>query len=160
MLEAFCGDRSRSDWGISHMLKKVCGVYLVAVAVLLAVHTVVEPLYYASEPGQPYSPFWTILNPLTALAIVVGAWFSFVRKQGVTGEAVTREFLVSNTLFYGFLFLGIMFFWNWFNLWSPAFTAIGPDAVSLVWIAVDAGGPLLAGACGIHLLRSGGAAGG
>lgn len=138
------------------MLRKVCGVYLVAVAVLLAVHTVVEPLYYASEPGQPYSPLWTVLNPLTALAIVLGAGFSYARKRGVTGEAVTREFLVSNTLFYGLMFLGIVFFWNWFNLWSPAFTAIGPDAVSLAWIAVDAGVSLLAGACGFHLLRNGG----
>lgn len=137
------------------MLKKICGLYLFAVAVLVAVHTVVEPLYHASEPGQPYSPFWTIVNPLTALAIVLGAVFSYTRKTGAGGEAVTREFLVANTLFYGFLFLGIMFFWNWFNLMSPAFTAIGDETVSLVWIVVDAGVPLLAGVTGIHLLRSG-----
>ena len=140
------------------MLKKICGVYLFAVAVLVAVHTVVEPLYHASGPGQPYSPFWTIVNPLTALAIVLGAVFSYSRKRGAggeAGEAVTREFLVANTLFYGFLFTGIMFFWNWFNLLSPAFTAIGDETVSLVWIVIDAGVPLLAGATGIHLLRSG-----
>ncbi|MCY3941644.1 MAG: hypothetical protein OXG29_11280 [Gammaproteobacteria bacterium] len=136
------------------MLKKICGLYLFAVAVLVAVHTVVEPLYHASGPGQPYSPFWTIVNPLTALAIVLGAVFSYARKAGAGGEVVTREFLVANTLFYGFLFVGIMFFWNWFNLMSPAFTAIGDDTVSLVWIVVDAGVPLLAGATGVHLLRS------
>lgn len=137
------------------MLKKICGLYLFAVAVLVAVHTVVEPLYHASGPGQPYSPFWTIVNPLTALAIVLGAVFSYTRKAGAGGETVTREFLVANTLYYGFLFVGIMFFWNWFNLLSPAFTAIGEDTVSLVWIVVDAGVALLAGATGIHLLRSG-----
>lgn len=141
------------------MLRKICGVYLFAVAVLLAVHTVVEPLYHASGPGQPYSPFWTILNPLTALAIVLGAVFSYTRKRSVAGEAVTREFLVANTLFYGFLFIGIMFFWNWFNLLSPAFTAIGDETVSLVWIVIDVGVPLLAGAAGIHLLRSSAAGG-
>lgn len=137
------------------MLKKICGLYLFAVAVLVAVQTVVEPLYHVSGPGQPYSPFWTIVNPLTALAIVLGAVFSYTRKTRAGGEAVTREFLVANTLFYGFLFFGIMFFWNWFNLMSPAFTAIGNETVSLVWIVVDAGVPLLAGATGIHLLRSG-----
>ena len=137
------------------MLNKICGLYLFAVAVLVAVHTVVEPLYHASGPGQPYSPFWTIVNPLTAVAIVLGAVFSFRRKRGAAGETVTREFLVANTLFYGFLFAGIMFFWNWFNILSPAFTAIGDETVSLVWIVVDAGVPLLAGATGVHLLRSG-----
>ena len=136
------------------MFRKICGLYLFAVAVLVAVHTVAEPLYHASGPGQPYSPFWTIVNPLTALAIVLGAVFSYTRKRGVEGEDVTREFLVANTLFYGFLFVGIMFFCNWFNLLSPAFTAIGDETVSLVWILVDAGVPLLAGAAGIHLLRS------
>ena len=45
-----------------------------------------------------------------------------------------------------------MFFWNWFNLLSPAFNAIGPDAVALTWIIIDAGLPLLAGALGIHML--------
>ena len=135
------------------MLKKLCGVYLIVVAVLLAVHTVVEPLYHESGPGQPYSPLWAIVNPLTALAIVLGVIFNFTRKQGAGGDAVTREFLVSSTLFYGFLFVGIMFFWNWFNLLSPAFTAIGDETVSLVWIVVDAGVPLLAGVTGLHLLR-------
>lgn len=79
------------------MLKKICGMYLFAVAVLVAVHTVVEPLYHASGPGQPYSPFWTIVNPLTALAIVLGAVFSYTRKRGAGGETVTREFLAANT---------------------------------------------------------------
>ncbi|MCY3989355.1 MAG: hypothetical protein OXF94_12345 [Gammaproteobacteria bacterium] len=136
------------------MLKKICGLYPFAVAVLGAGHTVVEPLYHASGPGQPYSPFWTIVNPLTALAIVLGAVFSYTRKRCAGGETVTREFVAANTLFYGFLFVGIMFFWNWFNLLNPAFTAIGDDTVSLVWIVVDAGVALLAGAAGIHLLRS------
>ena len=136
------------------MLKKFCGVYLIAVAVVVAVHTVVEPLYHVSGPGQAYSPFWTILDPLMALAIVLGVIFGYTRKQGCGGEEVTREFLVSNTLFYGFLFVGILFFWSWFNLLSPDFTAIGDQTASLVWIIIDAALPLFAGVTGIHLLRS------
>ncbi len=87
------------------MFRKICGLYLFAVVVLVAVHTVAEPLYHASGPGQPYSPFWTIVNPLTALAIVLGAVFSYTRERRM-------------------------------------------------WILVDAGVPLLAGAAGIHMLRS------
>ena len=69
---------------------------------------------------------------------------------------MTREYLTANTLFYGFLFVSILFFWNWFNLRSPAFTAIGDDAVSLVWIVIDALLPLVTGAMGVHLARGGG----
>ncbi len=75
--------------GVMHMPKKLCGVYLIAVAVLVAIHTVAEPLYHASGPGQPYSPFWTIVNPLTALAIVLGVIFNYTRKQGA--GVVSRE---------------------------------------------------------------------
>ena len=68
-----------------HILKKICGLYLIAVAILAAVHAVVEPLYHVAGPGQPYSPFWTIVNPLTALAIVLGVMFGYLRKQGAAG---------------------------------------------------------------------------
>lgn len=141
------------------MLKKICGVYLIAIAVVVAVQTVAEPLYHVSGPGQPYSPIWTLINPLTALAIVLGVIFAYTGKQDAGGQTVTREFLVSNALLYGFLFVGIIFFWNWFNILSPEFTAVGDDAISLAWIIIDAAVPLLAGVTGIRLLRGGSSGG-
>ena len=137
------------------MMKKISGLYLIVVAVVIAVHTVVEPLYHTSSEAQMYSPFWDIGNPLSALAVVLGVVFGYLRKRDVdsAGGAVTREFFAANTLFYGFLFVGILFFWNWFNRLSPAFTAIGQETVSLVWILFDASLPLLAGAMGMHLLQ-------
>ena len=140
------------------MLKRIIGVFLTAVAAAVAVHTVLEPLYHVSREGQPYSPVWSILNPLMAVAIVLGLVLGWRRKQeadGQGGEAgVTREFLAANTLLYGLLCVGIMFFWNWFNLLMPAFTAPGGDTVTLVWILIDATLPLLLGAMGIHLLSA------
>ena len=53
------------------MLKRISGIYLILMGIAVAVHTVVEPLYHASGPGQPYSPFWDILNPLMAVAIAL-----------------------------------------------------------------------------------------
>ena len=69
-----------------------------------------------------------------ALAIVLGVRFSYIRKRAANhegGAPITREFLAANTLFYGFLFVGILFFWNWFNFRSPDFTGVGPETVSL-----------------------------
>ena len=143
-------------------MNRIVGVYLVAMAVILAVHTVVEPLYHVSADGQPYSPLWTIINPLTALAVVLGVIAAWRCKRAVDTEGgdgpVSRAFLIANTLFFGLLFVGILFFWNWFNLLSPGFTAIPPETVSLVWIIVDAALPLLWGATGIALIRGRGAA--
>ena len=87
------------------------------------------------------------------VALVLGIVYGYFRKTAVDndGGGVSREYLVANTLFYGFLFVSILFFWNWFNLHSPAFTAIGDETVSLVWIIIDALLPLVTGAMGIHV---------
>ena len=140
-------------------LKRISGIFLVLMAVAVAVHTVVEPLYHTSSKGQPYSPLWDILDPLMALAIALGVIFGYLRKKAADSEgdsgAVTREFVAANAQFYGFLFVGILFFWNWFILLSPAFTAVGAETASLVWILIDATLPLLTGAMGVFLLRGG-----
>jgi hypothetical protein len=92
------------------------------------------------------------------LAVVLGVVFGCIRKKAVDSEegsgAITREFLAANTLFYGFLSVGILLLWNWFNELSPAFTAAGEDTTALVWILIDTALPLLSGTMGIFLLRS------
>ena len=138
------------------MLKRISGVILIVMAVVVAVQTIVEPLYHTSSEGQPYSPLWSIIGWLMMLPIALGLIYGYLRKKDVDSEgggAVTREFLAANTQFYGFLFVGILFLWNWFNQLSPGFTAIGADTVTLVWILVDAALPLLSGAMGMFLLR-------
>ena len=141
------------------MLSRICGVFLLALAVVVAIHTVAEPLYHTSSDTQPYSPFWAILDPIMVLGIALGLVFSYARKRRVDGEGdsgpVTREFLVANTQFFGFVSVGILMLWNWFNLLSPAFAAVGADTVSLVWILIDATLPLLLGSVGMFLVRNG-----
>ena len=142
------------------MMKRIGGFYLVAIAVAVAVHTVAEPLYYVSSDAAPYSPVWSILNPLMAIAIVLGVAVAWRCKRAVdqegSGAPVTRDFLVANTMFYGLLFTGIMYLWNWFNLMNPGFAHIAPGTASLVWIIVDAALPLLWASAGFALLRDGG----
>lgn len=139
-------------------LKRIVGVVLILIGAVVAIHTVVEPLYHVSSQASPYSPNWSYINPLMALAIVLGLIFACMRKQEVDREdgsaAVTRDFLAANTVFYGLLFVGILFFFNWFNLQSPSYTAVGPDAVSVVWAVIDAALPLLLGAQGMTMVRS------
>ena len=140
------------------VIRRASGLLLVLVAVAVAVHTVVEPLYHTSSESQPYSPLWNILDPLMVAAVAVGLLYAFLRKRRACrnqdGSAISRSWLVANTQFYGLLFVAILLLWNWFNLLSPRFTAIGDETVSLVWILIDALLPLLLGALGISLLRT------
>ena len=139
------------------MVQRIGGTFLVLVAVAVAVHTVVEPLYHASADGQPYSPLWTILDPLMVASVAVGGIFAWLRKRTAggqrAGDAVTRLWLAANTWFYGLLAVAIMLLWNWFNLLSPRFTAVGDETASLVWIIIDTLLPLLFASLGISLLR-------
>ena len=132
--------------GSGDVMARIGGVLFIAVAVVIAVHTVVEPLYHVSTEGQPYSPVWDLLDPLMVVTVALGALLAWRRKRAVDQEAdgpVTREFLAANVLFFGFLFVGFLLLWSWFNLLSPGYTAAGPETASLVWMVIDAGLPLL-----------------
>ena len=139
------------------MASRIGGVFFLAVAVVVAVHTVVEPLYHVSAEGQPYSPVWEVLDPIMVVAVALGTVVAWQRKRRVDEEGddapVTRAFLAANALFFGFLFIGILLLWSWFNLLNPGFTGAGPEAASVVWMAIDAGLPLLCGGTGVGLLR-------
>ena len=141
------------------IFRRSVGVVLIVIGAVVAVHMVVEPLYHASSEASPYSPIWSIINPFMALAVVLGVIFGYIRKRDVDqeggGAPISREFLSANTLFYGFLFVGILFFSNWFNLLSPDFTAVGTDTASLVWAFIDAALPLISGVMGLSLLKCG-----
>ena len=143
---------------VSDVGQRIGGIFLLVVAVAVAVQTVVEPLYHASKEGQPYSPLWSVLDPLMVVAVAVGVLFAWLRKRAAGGggrgsDVVTRAWLAANTWFYGLLAVAILLLWNWFNLLSPRFTAIGDETASLVWIIIDTLLPLLLGSLGISLLR-------
>ena len=138
-------------------LKKVIGVFLILVAAIVAIHTVAEPLYYTSTDKQPYNAsVWLYINILSAISLVFGIIISYIRKSNVSESSSVQEFIAANTLFFGFMFAAILFFWNWFGLINPGgdYDPAKTDTASMVWIIFDAILPLLNGALGIHLLRS------
>ena len=137
-------------------MARIGGVFFIAVAVVIALHAAVEPLYHASTDAQPYSPAWDVLDPLMVVTVVFGTVLAWRRKRGVDGAGdapVTREYLTANVLFYGFLFIAVLLLRNWFDQLSPAFSGVGPDTVNAAWLVVDAVLPLLSGATGVALLR-------
>ena len=138
-------------------LKRVIGVVLIVIAVIVAIQTIIEPIYHTSTDDSPHSSAWDIINPLSAISIILGLIFGYIRISSVGADSSVQEFIAANTLFYGFIFTAIIFFWNWFGIMSIAsdFTAVGMDTRSLVWILFDAIFPPLNIAMGISLLRAG-----
>ena len=139
-------------------MNRLGGIFFIAMAALIALHTVAEPLYHVSTDSQPYAPIWYVLDVLMVLSAAIGVAYVWGRKRALDRAGddapVSRVWLTANLLFYGYLFIGIMLLWNCFILISPQFTAIAPGTVSLVWIIIDAALPLLFGATGAALLRN------
>ena len=136
--------------------KRFIGVVLIVIAAIVAIQTILEPIYHTSTDDSPYSSAWDYINPLSAISIILGLIFGYIRMRGVGENSSVQEFIAANTLFYGFIFTAIIFFWNWFGIMGVAsdFTAVSHGTRSLVWILFDAILPPLNIAMGIHLLRA------
>ena len=137
-------------------LKRVIGIVLIVIAAIVAIQTIIEPVYHTSTEDSPHSSAWDYINPLSAISIIVGLIFSCIHMSRLSENSSVQEFIGANSLFYGFIFVAIIFFWNWFGISGVGsdFTAVGMDTRSLIWILFDAILPPLNIAMGISLLRS------
>ena len=112
-------------------------------------------IYFVAGQLEVLPPLWTPINYLMAVSAALGVIFSYLRKRALEAAGldriVTRRYLEANILFYGFLFIAMLFFWNWFDSLFDA----DPQDIDhhIVWIIVDTVGPLLWGALGMFLLR-------
>ena len=136
-------------------IQQFFGVVLIVIAAIVAIQTVIEPIYHTSTPEHPYNRIWKIIDPLSAISIIVGLEFGYLRMRRTRENPSVQEFIAANALFYGFVFAGILLFWNWFGISKAAkdFTAVSADVRSLVWTFFDALLPVLNAAMGNHLLR-------
>ena len=131
-------------------LRRVVGAVLLLTAVIVGTYFVMDQIEIL--------PFlWPPLNYLMAVAAALGVIFAYLRKRSLEAAGldriVTRRYLEANILFYGFIAIAMLFFWNWFDLLVD--TDPQDTDRHIVWIIVDTVGPLLWGALGMHLLRGG-----
>ena len=139
-------------------LSRIVGVYLVAVALLVGIFAVVEPLLHTSTEQFPHSPWWKNINPLTGVAVALGVVFGYLRKRAVEedmeDDALDWPRLAANVLFYGLLGVALLYYWNWFGTLSPGY-APGQTALPFTWKLTDVAFPVLAGTLGVSMLRGG-----
>ena len=128
------------------LLGRVTSVYLIVLAVVVAVNFIITPLYH---PGgdEPYT-VWEVLNWFMAVGMVITVIASYVQKRRVDadGSADVKRYLEANAVFYLAVVVFLIFFWNWFSNLSPNNAADGQ-----YWVVVDTLMPIVTGVTGCRM---------
>lgn len=142
-------------------LKKLVGVYLIGLAVVVAVYFIIGG--FLPDDFDPLN-VWEILDIMMAVALVFALLFNYVQKRriggGETGGLVTRTYLEANVLFYFTAGIAILFLHNWFALLGFGADNLGaPDATGnhqrwVIWAVVDVMLPITLGVTGCRIWAS------
>jgi hypothetical protein len=131
------------------ILIRAVAAYLVLVAVAVAVHFIITPLYH---PGGD-APFtaWAVMNWFMAVAMLITLAAACAEKRRIDGDRETdlKRYLEANTVFYGAVAVFILYFWNWFSSLSPNNV---PD--SQFWVVIDILMPIVMGVAGCRMWRN------
>lgn len=140
-------------------VKRVAGVYLIAVGVAVGVYFIINPFFVANDTFDVQS-VWYVLDVLMVIALPIGLALNYgdkmeERRQRATGGGDLRRYISINAIFYTTAAVTILFLRNWFNL-----LAHGPDALSgdvtywVIWAVIDTLLPLVLIVTGLRQLRT------
>ena len=137
------------------ILRRVGAVYLVAVALAVAVFFVINQFL---DDSVDVVQVWSVLDVPMVIGLAAAFIFNLSRKmeEGARDPeaSVTRRYLEVNLAFYITAAVSILFLHNWFSL-----LANGPDSLDgnhqawVIWAFVDTALPLLLAATGFSLWR-------
>ena len=136
-------------------LKKLGSVYLVGVAVAVAVFFIVNPLL---TDAIDVPAVWLVLDVLMVVSLAIALAYNAARKRaecgGDPGGAVTRRYLEANVAFYVTAAVTILFLHNWFSLLAEGTDSLdGNHQAWVIWAAVDTLLPIIVGVTGCRLWR-------
>ena len=128
------------------LLGRVTSVYLIVLAVVVAVNFIITPLYH---PGgdEPYT-VWETLNWFMAVGMVATVIASYMQKRRVDadGSSDVKRYLEANAVFYLAVVVFLIFFWNWFSNLSA-----NNEADGQFWVVVDTLMPIVMGLTGCRM---------
>ena len=130
-------------------VRRIVGALLILTAAAVAFFAIFDPIFEDALFVWPY------LNPIMFVALALGTSVAFHIKRDAASsvESSAMRRLEAGALFYGFLFVGILFMSNWLN---AIFDDSQRDARFLVWYFINAILPVMLGYCGVYLLRHSG----
>ena len=137
-------------------LKKLGAVYLIGVAVAVAVWFIVNPLL---TDDVDVAGVWLVLDVLMVVALAIALAANYARKGeedgGDPAGAVTRRYLEINVAFYLTAAVTILFLHSWFSLLAEGTDSLdGNHQAWVIWAFVDTVLPLIVGITGCRLWRA------
>lgn len=128
------------------LLGRVTSVYLIVLAVVVAVNFIITPLYH---PGgdEPYT-VWETLNWFMGVGMVITIIASYMQKRRVDadGSSDIKRYLEANAVFFLAVVVFLIFFWNWFSNLSA-----NNEADGQFWVVVDTLMPIVMGLTGCRM---------
>ena len=137
-------------------LRRVGGVYLIAVAVAVAVFFIVNTFL---DDTLDVLQVWYALDVLMLIALAAALIFNYSRKTEVGGRdpesGVTLRYLEVNVAFYATAAVTILFLHNWFSLLAQGGDSLVDNhrAAWVIWAFVDTALPLVVGVTGCAMWR-------
>ena len=144
-------------------IRKLFGVYLMAVATVVAVWFIINSFFVDSFE---VINVWFVLDILMVVGLAVALVFNYSRKREEEadrepGEAVTRRHMEVNVAFYLTAGITILFLHNWFSLLAlgdERSLGLGGDMglnhqAWVIWAFVDTLLPLTLGVTGCAMWR-------
>ena len=128
-------------------VRRIVGALMILSAAAVAFFTMFDPLFDIFV--------WPYLNPIMFMALALGTSVAFHIKRDAAAsvDASAMRQLEAGALFYGFLFVDILFMSNWLD---AVLDDSQRDVRFLVWYFINAILPVMVGYCGVYLLRRGG----
>ena len=136
-------------------LRKPAGVYLVLVAIAVAVFFIVNPLLVDSIDVPVV---WSVIDILMVIALALGLLFAYLGKQRFdaqqSGDGVSRAYLEANVTFFAVAAVTVLFLHSWFSLLAGGADSLdGNHQAWVIWAVVDTALPLVLGVLGCRLWR-------
>lgn len=136
-------------------IKKLAGAYLVGVSIAVAVFFIISIFL---EQAISVLAVWHVLDVLMLVGLALGMGFNYAHKQRVggrdAGDAVTRQYLEANVIFYITTVITILFLHNWLVLLATGDVSQGDNHIPwIIWAVVDTGLPIILGVTGCRLWR-------
>lgn len=128
-------------------VRRIVGALMILSAAAVAFFTMFDPFFDIFV--------WPYLNPIMFMALALGTLVAFHIKRDAAAsvDASAMRQLEAGALFYGFLFVDILFISNWIDAMLDDSQR---DVRFLVWYFINAILPVMVGYCGVYLLRRGG----
>ena len=136
-------------------IKKLLGMYLILVAIAVAVWFVIGTFF--SDSFDTFT-VWYVLDVLMAIGLALALAFNFDRKRRMDdrshGEAISRSYLEVNVAFYLTAGLTVLFLHNWISfLVNGSDSLEGNHQAWVIWAVVDTLLPLILGTTGCAMLK-------